>query len=282
VTTVEQRARRAAVELLQKGWTVIELTRKESRAVAEVLSEAARFFAKGSNEKTAAATPERLEGYRSVGSEYSISPDRVDLNEAFAIWQCNGVEPGVLAWAREHDLHKVMTRALALLLEPANAILEALRQELSPAGRIFQASKLSYMQVNHYTPPKHARRVLMDPHEDGHLLTIALPSAPGLELLSDGAFTALDIEEGQAIVWAGSILAAVTGGRVAPLVHRVVRVPGVTVRQSALCFVNASLEPDQSVWIENETNRGVDVAALTIEKSGSFGLTTVDLLLSDT
>src|SRR6185312_7685016 len=116
----------------------------------------------------------------------------------------------------------------------------------------------SCLQVN-CAPAVSARSLIHPTHEDGHLLTIGVADGPGLEARTAvGGFVAPPVPPGWAIAMPGDIASLMSGGRLAPLYHRV-RGAGRT-RMAILFFID--LAPSDCVpWVRNAVNEGVDIGA---------------------
>jgi len=267
----------AADQLLAYGYAVID-NRANLDLVESIYASADSFFRKDHNAKVGFASASHLEGYRPLGAEYSEVPGRRDLNESFAVWLKNVDRPDLMSWMQDCDLHSKMRKLLPNLVETATDILERLRILISPDAQPTLPSEFSYLQLNYYTLSAQARPILMDAHEDGHLLTITAANQPGLQVDSSGQFVSVDLRLDQLVVWPGSILTALTGGRLRPLYHRVVKLDTPVARQSINCFVNPSLERGQPLWVNNAENRGLDIADIAISKSTAFGLSSLDQL----
>ncbi len=263
--------------LMTESYAVVDLSSEIRSLIRCIYNQGECFFQQPVDKKIESATSSCLEGFRHFGAEYSESPDRVDLNESFSVWNRNIGRKEVMAWAANSDLHQVMARLLAPYYDLAEQTLEALRCRIAPDSQPIIPSEYSYIQLNYYAPPsQRSRPILMDRHEDGHLLTIGCSNSPGLEFEIDGHFQSINLHSNQAVVWAGSVLTALTGGLIKPIYHRVIRHDLAFARQSINFFVNSSLQRGQRPWIENSSNRGVDIAELTISKSASFGLSDLE------
>jgi isopenicillin N synthase-like dioxygenase len=263
----------ATESILASGHAIVDMSPDMGSVVRDIYRAGELFFRQPIDNKRHAATPGRLEGYRGLGAEYSESPDRVDLNESFSVWSRNAGHSEVRVWAAENALHQAMSKLLVPYRQLGAEILERLRQRIAPSMPPVLPSTYSYLQLNYYPlASANDRSILMDRHEDGHLLTLGTSNSPGLEVELNGHFCPVQLEANQVIVWVGSVLTALTGGLLSPMYHRVVRHDLDSGRQSINFFVNASLERGQQLWIDNETNHGIDIAELTIARSGSFGL----------
>lgn len=243
----------------------------------EHVFEAARlFFERSSDEKRRFAMPGQLEGWRDLGAEYSDDPERPDLNEAFGLVARNRSRTADLGWIDDNPLHAALRRAMDVLTPKVDALFADLKANLAPSGDDLVASEWSYLQVNYYRPSRESRDLLQDAHEDGHLLTVLAADQPGLELEIDGAFRPAPRDPNALVVMPGSILTAMTGGRIAPLRHRVRRDAGIASRISMMFFVNPSLEEPPEAWLPDAAGRRADIREAAIAASTAFGLPALD------
>lgn len=264
-----------AHSLIDDGYAILEEPRL-CAALQEVFAEGRRFFALPEEARRAASQPALIEGYLPMYSEYSVTPERPDLCEGFAVWQRNAASPAVQGWAGETPLHRAMSAVLPDYRASVNAIFAALGRELNPAGAALPDLEASYLQMNYYRPADHQRDLLQDPHEDGHLLTMLRPTASGAEIFVKGAFLRVEIPASSVLLMPGSLLTLMTGGIIQPLIHRVRNDGSTAIRQSLMYFINPTLLGETAPWIENDSNRGISIRTAAIEKSSTFGLPSIE------
>jgi isopenicillin N synthase-like dioxygenase len=259
----------AAQSLIERGFATIQDSGALMRQVRSAFLEGRNFFGESSRTKCAASTASKLEGYRPLGAEFSGTREQPDLCESFSVWGWNGDDPDVRAWATKHKLHQALWSVLPGYSAIANGVLESVRSRINAHGQAFDASQASYVQMNHYRPKAFEREFLQGVHEDGHVLSILTSTAPGLEICIDGQFTPAETTGSALLLLPGSILTLITGGRIAPLYHRVRNDHRTAVRQSLVYFTNPSILVPTVPWIENETNQGVDIRAIAVSCIGA-------------
>lgn len=279
-------SKKAARDILEKGFAKISLEQALLNGVQAVFSFACKFFQQPLSEKLKVSGTEFakheprliLEGYKQLGDEYSQSPDRPDLNDSFSVWQCNQGHPELPKLVRGCELHHSMTKVLDPCRLLANDILDALRIMVHADSKKIEAGEVSYIQINSYMPYQEKRAFLQDEHEDGQLVTIVKPTKPGLEIkVQNGDYSPVSLEESEMLVIPGSILELATGGIVKPLYHRVVNDRVTDLRQTFIYFVNPTIKRETRPWIVNDTNRDKSIRALTVHNSERFGLPSIEM-----
>ncbi|MEO9228511.1 MAG: 2-oxoglutarate and iron-dependent oxygenase domain-containing protein [Devosia sp.] len=259
--------RKVARTLVKDGFAVL-VDRELALQGDRVFAASHDFFEREHDAKLVHSTPARLEGYRPMGSEFSQSEDVPDLCEFFSVWHRNEADGQVGEWAADSALRSVAVSSLAGYAAAANGVLDALRRHLAPGGEAIDASRSSYVQVNHYRPHMFEREFLQEEHEDGHLLTFHRATRRGLEIRVGDRFVEPHVAAGDLLVLPGSLLTLVTGGLIAPLYHRV-RNHFDATRQSLLYFVNPDVSVETAPWISNESNRGADIRAVALSCLGA-------------
>ena len=209
-------------ELVVKGSRYISVPDEAVAAMATLLAEARRFFEAPTEHKARfeAAKTGTMTGWRRVGIEYSQTPDRPDLNETF----CYRHRDDTALAVQEHPLRAACRNAQRELDAAAATALGSLAEAMGVATgtapiRTFDES---WLQLNWSRPSTAGREFIQDAHEDGHLLTLLVADAPGLEIL--------DPKQGWIPVWptidsvlvfTGECSALLVDGRVVPMMHRV-------------------------------------------------------------
>jgi len=239
------------------------------RYTLSAFAEGEAFFAQSEAAKLAASSPALLEGYRPFGAEYSETPDRPDLCEFFAVWPWNQGLTEVGEWASRCALQRGMSDALPAFAAVANGLIDALRRQINASAPTMEVSPASYLQMNHYRPRDFDEELLQDPHEDGHILTILKSTHPGLEILIGDAFVPITLPDDAFMVLPGSMMTLITGGRIAPLYHRVRNDHATASRQTLIHFVNPSTIEETVPWIENAENRNVSIRELALSCIGA-------------
>jgi isopenicillin N synthase-like dioxygenase len=262
--------------LLSERCAVIALDQELREEVDGVFEAGQQFFRLSVDTKSAAAVPNLLEGYRPLLAEYSATPDRPDLSESFSVWPRNISRHSSHTWIQSVEMHRRLTALVDPFCRLVDTILGALRLAIDPAAPLISFRDMSYLQLNYYEPTRHDRDFLQDSHEDGHIMTLVTATAAGLEAEVDGGeFRPVELRQGEMFAMAGSLLTALTGGRVGPLYHRVRNDRNVAVRQALMFFVNPSLDVPLAPWSRGVDDQYLDIRQLAIENSGRFGLPTI-------
>lgn len=203
--------------------------------------------------------------------EYSVSPDSPDANESLSLW------------SNRLDLIPVfddLGPVGGALLRWQAAVAEITTDVLSGIARRFGAvapprfRAASSVQVNHYLGTPRARECLQDPHEDGHMLTLAHGSEPGLELFINGGAMPVATARHELVVMPGSSLTELTAGEVPAMYHQV-RNLGLPCRQSVMYFVNPELDVPLRRWVNDD---GADLRDAVRRRPEAFGLPTVPVV----
>jgi isopenicillin N synthase-like dioxygenase len=260
-------------ELVVSGSDYISVPDATVAAMAALVAEARRFFAAPTEHKARfeAAKTGTMTGWRRIGVEYSQTPDRPDLNETFCYRHRDDAAPTV----PEHSLRAACRNAQRVLDAAAAAALTSLAEV---AGRTHDVEPIrtfeeSWLQLNWSRPSTASREFIQDAHEDGHLLTLLVADAPGLEIL--------DPKQGWVEVWptidrilvfAGECSALLVDGRVVPMMHRVRARAEVTTRLSVAYFVNPDLDQTLEPWIPGARNQGIDLLRWGQLNPARFGL----------
>jgi isopenicillin N synthase-like dioxygenase len=250
------------------------------QAVDRAFADAEAFFARPAAEKFRYAHPEWVEGYRELGPEYSQVPERPDLTESFSAWNHNRIHTELETWRASCPLHGSLRNAADLLADVVRELFAAMRDHFAPGAPDLRFFDATYTQLNHYEPARHRRELLQDPHEDGHLVTLVTSNAPGLEIQVDGAFVPANVAPDHFVVMPGSLLSLMTGYRVKPGYHQVRNSRRPDPRLSMMFFVNPEIGQPLAPWIENESNRGIDIIARANVAPKQFGNPSLEDTLS--
>ncbi|HMO60850.1 MAG TPA: 2OG-Fe(II) oxygenase family protein [Ferruginibacter sp.] len=259
-----------------KGYLVIRVTDEVVKAIATVFETAAVFFRSDKAEKSQNSIPALHEGWYDVGGEFSITPDRPDLHEAFWVTQraMEAVKP--IYTPLGLDFNNKMQHCINMYNDIERSVTKMLMEYLGipkAKGPAFECNNNSDMQVLYYQPHLYERDLLQDPHDDGLYMTFAKGTHPGLEIqLADGAFHKPSLKADELIVMPGTILSLMTGYRVKPLIHRIMRHANQTERFSLVYFTLPNMKEGEVIapWVLNDTNRNVDIMARIIENESQF------------
>jgi isopenicillin N synthase-like dioxygenase len=264
--------------LEQQGFLRIPADGGLRQASDRTFALADQFFRRPAAEKHRYAVPAWVEGYRELGPEYALVPERPDLTESFSAWNRNRARPELDAWQAGCPLHGAIRDASSMLAEIVRGLFAAMAEYWAPGvtgGPELRFFSSTHIQLNYYQPSRHRRDLLQDPHEDGHLVTLVSTNAPGLEIEIDGTFVPADIGENELLLMPGSLLSLMTGYRVKPLFHQVRNTRRTDPRSSLLYFVNPEIDQHLAPWIANESNAGIDIIERANNAPKKFGLPTL-------
>lgn len=276
---VRQAARLAARDILDRGYAVVRLSDVDAASVSSAISTAVEFFDRPEEEKRKHGSDDHNYGYRPFGIEYSITPDRPDMNEVFTLWSDRmdlipnvddipELTAGFLAW------RDMLAPLVAATLD------EVARECGADSAPAFE--RASYLQINHYVIPAPPERdMLQDKHEDGHMVTVLHANAPGLEIYSEGehsdVVTPVLPAPNEVVLMPGSVLTALSGGRVQPMFHQV-RNHSLDSRQSIMYFVNPEIDRPVLSWVADADGTRADVREHVTQAPAMFGLPPVEAL----
>lgn len=259
-------------DVLEHGFAVVRLEAVEVRLLHAAVNAGREFFSRGIDAKLRCSSPDFNHGYRPLGREYSISPDRPDLNECFTIWNdrtdlfhhAEEVDDLIRTWAAYRRM------AADLVHSCVDEIAEYFRAATTVS---FEAA--SYLQMNNYCDESNDRDLLQDLHEDGHLITLHYASGPGLEARLDGDIRPITIPPDALMLMPGSVMTELTEGALPPLFHQV-RNLHVPERVSLMYFVNPAI--DRPIYAWTARDQAVDLRDTIRRNPSMFGLVDVPIL----
>ncbi len=263
-----------ADDLLTQGYSRIPLDDAEAALLAAAYEQGRQFFDQDLPTLLSYSGSSTNHGYRKLGDEYSVSPERPDQNDSFSLW----ADDTSLIPRRDEitDFLTALSRWRTVLAPMASDIFDELGRRFGAVDPIV-FERGSYQQLNNYYPAESSTEFLQDSHEDGHLVTFINATAPGLERGEGTEFVPVDFARDEVLVMPGSLLTAMTGGQVPPLYHRV-RNRQEPKRMSLMYFVNPQLDHPIEPWLRNETNADVDVLELARKLPNGFGLPDIEKL----
>jgi isopenicillin N synthase-like dioxygenase len=269
---------KVARDIIANGYAVVALDDVDAANLRTAIGTAVEFFQRPPAEKDAHGSSDHNYGYRPFGIEYSLSPDRPDMNECFTLWSSRlDLIPNAA------DIPELTRSFLAWrdsLAPLVGAILDEVAREFG-VDAAPQFEKASYQQINYCLPAPAERDLLQDKHEDGHMVTVLHSTAPGLEIYAEGEHS--DVVEPmlpgphEIVIMPGSVLTALSGGRIQPLYHQV-RNHGLDDRQSIMYFVNPEIDRPLHSWVETADGERIDIREHVRNAPSMFGLPPVEAL----
>jgi isopenicillin N synthase-like dioxygenase len=268
--TVSQAAR----DIVDQGYAVVKLSDVDAGNLQNALGTAVRFFQRPLDDKMAHGSSDHNYGYRPFGIEYSITPDRPDMNECFTLWSSRlDLIPNA---GDIDDLTGSFLDWRDSLAPLVAAILDQVAKNFgTDAAPAFE--KASYLQINYCLPTPAERDLLQDKHEDGHMVTVLHATAPGLEIYVNDEPKPMLPDADEIVIMPGSVLTALSGGKIEPLYHQV-RNHGLDDRQSLMYFVNPEIEEPLFGWIDSPDGERVDIREHVQNAPSMFGLPPVEAL----
>jgi isopenicillin N synthase-like dioxygenase len=254
---------------LGRSETWISPSHLDAAVLNAVFDAAHEFFLLPNPVKESLRAVDTMTGWRDIGVEYSQTPDRPDLNETFC-YRAADERPGL----PESNLLGVCRAAHPILDRLAGEALDVLAESCASTDRLrIRTWSESWIQVNFSRPESASRSFIQDPHEDGHLVTLLMADAEGLEIVGpDARWKAILPRPERIVCFAGECGALLTGDAVAPMPHQVRVNRDVPVRISVAYFVNPDLDQDLAPWVPTPRNAGVDLLRWGQQNPTRFGL----------
>ncbi len=262
----------AARDIVDQGYAIVKLADADRNALQHAIATANEFFARDVEFKNAHGSTDHNYGYRPFGIEYSITPDRPDMNEVFTLWASRlDLIPNA------QDIPE-LTGAFLSWRDSIAPLVKAILDEVAKsfgAAAAPEFEKASYLQINSYLEAPADRDMLQDKHEDGHMVTVLHATAPGLEIYTNDGVKPMLPAPDEVVIMPGSVLTALSGGKIQPLYHQV-RNHGLDDRQSIMYFVNPVVDEPLYAWTDAGENEDLRDQVLYAPKM--FGLPPVEAL----
>jgi isopenicillin N synthase-like dioxygenase len=271
---VSQAVTKASADILSTGYAVVKLSDLDAGNLQNAIATANRFFERPLEDKMAHGSTDHNYGYRPFGIEYSITPDRPDMNECYTVWSSRlDLIPNADGVA---DLNKSFLAWRDSLAPLVAAIMDEIASTFEGA-QAPEFEKASYLQINYCLPTPPERDLLQDKHEDGHMVTVLHANGAGLEIFlgEDETVTPMLPAADEVVIMPGSVLTALSGGAIPPLYHQV-RNHGLDDRQSIMYFVNPEVEQPLYSWVAGEAQ--TDIREHVKNAPSMFGLPPVEEL----
>ncbi len=265
---------KAAQHILDTGYAVVKLSDIDTRNLHQAIDTAVDFFQRPLEDKKAHGSTDHNYGYRPFGIEYSLSPERPDMNECFTVWSSRlDLIPNA---ADVEDVTGAFLDWRDSLAPLVKAILDEVAKNFgTDAAPEFE--KASYLQINYCIPAPAERDLLQDKHEDGHMVTVLHATAPGLEIYVNDEPKPMLPAHDEVVIMPGSVLTALSGGKVQPLFHQV-RNHSLDDRQSIMYFVNPEIDEPLYGWIASGDGERADIREHVQNAPSMFGLPPVEAL----
>ena len=267
---VEQAAR----DILDTGYALVKLSELDAGNLHNAIATAVDFFKRPDAEKRAHGSSDHNYGYRPFGIEYSMTPERPDMNECFTLWSSR------LDLIPHADGIADLTAAFLDWRDSVAPLVTAILDEVARAFGVPTApefEKASYLQINYCLPAPAEREYLQDKHEDGHMVTVLHATAPGLEIYVNDEVKPMLPAADEIVIMPGSVLTALSGGKIPPLYHQV-RNHGLADRQSIMYFVNPEIDEPLFGWLDSPEGERVDIREHVQNAPSMFGLPPVEAL----
>lgn len=261
-------------DLIDKGYSILKVDRQFADALEKLFGNGKEFFYKNEKEKVSCSNVSIQEGYRRLGSEYSLSEERRDLCETFSVWSGDLEKTPVENWKMESPYYKAFIQVLPFYNQIVDKLFSEIKIKMNYHGDDISFSKDSYLQMNFYQPAKHTRDFLQDEHEDGHLLTLVAATAPGIEIKVGEEYIAPDLKSDELLIMPGLIISLLTDNRIKALYHRVKNITSIDKRISLMYFVNPNLDQKIMPWAGKSSD--IDIIQETINRSTAFGLDSIN------
>lgn len=265
---------KAARDIVDQGYAVVKLGDLDAGNLVNAIGTAVTFFQRPLDDKMAHGSTDHNYGYRPFGIEYSISPDRPDMNECFTVWSSRF---DLIPNAQD------ITELTGSFLDWRDSLAPLVKGILDEVAKTFGAheapafEKASYLQINYCLPTPLERDLLQDKHEDGHMVTVLHATAPGLEIYAGDEVLQMLPDADEIVIMPGSVLTALSGGKIPPLYHQV-RNHGLDDRQSIMYFVNPEIDEPLFGWVDSADGERADIREHVQNAPSMFGLPPVEAL----
>jgi hypothetical protein len=217
--------------------------------------------------------PDLTDGFLAIGGEHAKYTTHVDLCDRFCYWHKHRANHRQKKFAEEKIYSAIVTCEFEMHAM-AQKMIAGLWDFFNGAGQV-DIRDSSYLQLCMYANEHRVsdRRYLQDRHEDGHLITLIKPTRDGLVIFPDGPDARevpVFLHDDELLVISGSLLTALSDGRIPPMYHAV-KNPFVHMERKSLVYF-AIPELSQAYTTLLARNR-INVAELANESHRAFGNT---------
>jgi hypothetical protein len=212
--------------------------------------------------------PDVTDGFFDKGGEHAKYTDNIDLCDRFCYWHKNRASHKDCLFTK-NELYSNVLACEELLSSLAQDLVSGLSNFFHGDEKI-DIRDSSYIQIcmyeNNYQEAP--RKYLQDRHEDGHLITLIKPTRDGLVIYINGVETPVFLADDEVIIITGSLLTALSDGRIPPMYHAVKNPLMRLSRKSLVYFVIPDLLREYTSLIKKNK---ISLAALADESHKAFG-----------
>lgn len=259
-------------DLIEKGYALFALPDELEAGIQAVYALAEGYFELPADLKARTELPFGC-GHIPFGQEHSGDPARPDQVDIFIASARTAPLATALDVIPARHLHAMMMRVFDAIECLAEALLCHIAEQFCTGSATRLRGGLrrwSQLQLNRALPIEPGALVNAQ-HEDGHLLTFAHATGPGLEVKVADAFVPIARPPKCVVLMPGSALTLLTGGQIAPLYHQVRAHFSEHPRLSLMFF--ADLDPSVcQPWRLGACNEGVDIGEHVLANSPRFGV----------
>lgn len=261
---------RSIADIAIDGYAQVTPSDEYLNEITDVRKAAIEFFEMPVEAKKSFVGTRKCHGFRAALTEYASDPNIPDQNESFSVWSDMVDNPATMTPAM-YDAMKTFFPACVRL---ANSLIGDISEGLCGERRELPFEHFSYIQINYVpaTDETGPDRAIQGRHEDAHLITIHNATGRGAIAHLSGGELALPENQDVVTIFAGSTLTLMAGGTIPPLYHSVVAPLRREPRVSIMFFVN----PDPTVpiepFLENDSNKDIDISRHVNEAPLQFGL----------
>ena len=258
------------------GFLKVRVDSAVTDLISRIFAMTPSFFRRGKAEKLRDSIPSLHEGWHDLGGEFSIVPERPDLHESFWVTPKFENKVKMIYSPLGLSLYKEMRKYIRIMAQIERGITRSLVVHVTGnrnAKAEFCCDFDSDLQSIYYQPYLHSRECLQEPHDDSLYMTFIKANLPGLELdVGNGNYRSIVLDHDEILVMPGEILALLSGFKIKPQIHRVVRHENQLERLALGYFTYPNIDVTRTIrpWILNETNEDVDIMQRVIENQSQF------------
>jgi hypothetical protein len=255
---------RHAENIIRSGYSIIDLNNSMSSDFSTIQR---AFMGINDEDKKSFSFPLRTDGFMPMGLSFARDREKIDLNETFWYW------PRFCDEHKKHRFHKhELYSTMSNYEKEVSNIAQRIMNDICKIYGYPERPSIrdhSYLQFNCYREDLRLphRRYLQDKHEDGHIITVIKPNAPGLVLFIGNMEYLVELSPNQAIVVAGSLLTELSEGDIEPMYHAVLNLTLPAARASLVYNVNILSEKIDGL----KTGRKIEIRKIANKHHTEFG-----------